>query len=122
MSGPKLDARSYAILVLAAIGVALSVTLVAQQQPADTTGRYRVEDPAAATRQVAEANREIARANQMIAESIGELAAAVRDVGQAIDSLELQPAEAPAAPPAPPPAIQPQETPDPGIFEMGTPN
>lgn len=121
MPGLKLDARSYAILILAAIGVTLSVTLVAQQTTDRDTSRYRVEDPAAATRQVAEANREIARSNQMIAESIGDLAAAVREVSGAIESLERQPAQSPDAastfaPPAEP--VTPQGEQSEGIFEM----
>ncbi len=117
MLGPKLDARSYAILVLAALGVGLSVTLVAQQ---GDTQRVGVEDPAEATRQVAEANREVARSNEMIAEAIGELAEAAREIGDAVESVEPGLPDAPAPPDPPGLPDEPAETPepDPGVFEF----
>jgi len=79
MIGPKLDARSYAILILAVIGVLVGGTLVAQQQTRD----YSVNaELASATRAVADATSRVAHSNAQIAAAILELGASVRDASR----------------------------------------
>lgn len=74
MFGPKLNARSYAVLVLAAIGLLAGGYLGAQTRSSAESSA----EIAAATRQVADATRQVAESNGRIAESIRDLASAVR--------------------------------------------
>lgn len=89
MFGPKLDARTYAILILAVIGVTLSVSLIAQQSRSSDSGSGSVltstADVAVATREVAAATNRVAESNAQIAEALRELAEAVRDVKSSLD-------------------------------------
>ncbi len=95
MIGPKLDARSYAILVLAAIGVLMGGSLIAQNQ-----SQYQAtQDLASATRQVAQATEGVARSNAQIAEAIQSLSSAVRELGR--QRGPGQPTTLPAPVPAP---------------------
>ena len=80
MVGPKLDAKSYAILILAVIGSILSVGLIAQTSGSRQDISSSPVVVAEATRSVADANREIARSNAQIADAIRDLASAVRDM------------------------------------------
>lgn len=79
MFGPKLNARSYAILVLAAVGLLAGGYLGAQTRSSAESSA----EIAAATRQVADATRQVAESNGRIAESIRELASAVRSAANA---------------------------------------
>jgi hypothetical protein len=83
MTGPKLDARTYAILILAVIGITVSVKLVAQQS--NPTSVSSTADVAAATREVAAATNRVADSNAQIAQALTELAQAVRGVQDAMD-------------------------------------
>lgn len=77
MIGPKLDARSYAILILAVVGVLLGANLIAQNDrkfvPQDTA------EVASATQAVASATQEVAASNREIAVAIKDLASALRE-------------------------------------------
>lgn len=119
MLGPKLDARSYAILVLAAIALVLSSTLVAQQfdlsptSPRSAAGA--TADVASANREIARALQEIARSNKEIADSIVRLSRSVGEIKDAIGDLQGEVAEAqPAAPPER--AVDDRAE---GVFELG---
>lgn len=138
MIGPKLDARTYAIFILALMGAAISVGLVAQTRESALTSPAEV---AAATRDVATATREVAAANREIAASLKELAEAVRSVqttmekqGKGGSAVSIAAAPAPAEASAasteggetvitpgekdePPPAIEPEPTVR-GVFEI----
>ncbi len=78
MFGPKLDARSYAILILVVIAALIGGNLVAQTK---STSQSTAE-LAAATAQVASATQQIADSNAQIAQAIQELASAVREAGK----------------------------------------
>ena len=71
MFGPKLDAKSYAILVLAVVGTLFTMNLQSQNEALSG---------ADSSREVAAATREVARANTAIAASIDRLAAAVAKI------------------------------------------
>lgn len=124
MIGPKLDARSYAILILAVIGTLLGATLLAQQatpiqggltSTSDVAAASR--DVAAATRDVAAATREVAASNAQIAEAIRQLATSVKDLRSALDKKDGSgPAESAAAPDGAG-APKPSE----GVLEWNTP-
>ncbi|MCB2155569.1 hypothetical protein KQI84_11840 [bacterium] len=84
MIGKKLDARSYTILLLAAMVVLLALNLFAQRGtldvgtlPAgdrtDLSDSAAIQQVAAATREVADSNREIARAIDNLARAVGGL-------------------------------------------------
>lgn len=92
MIGPKLDARSYAVLILMVIGVVISSTLVAQQfgstGPRSTT--EATTEVAAANRQIAEALQEIAKSNREIANSISALSRSVGEIKGAIEASAQQ--------------------------------
>ncbi len=84
MIGPKLDARSYAILILAVIGTFVAANLIAQTQSS-----YQSQaEIASATREVATATREVAQSNAQIAEAIQDLASAMRDLGDTMDQSQ----------------------------------
>lgn len=127
MIGPKLDARSYAILILAAITVLLGTRLIAQETGgagADFRGSAEV---ASATREVASATREVAAANVQIAEAIRQLADSVKDLKSALKANEGSDSSAAisAAPsasgsePAPLNTDAKEDT-DKGVFEFGS--
>ena len=79
MTGPKLDARSYAILILAFLAVVLGGKLIAQDTV--TGSQYQgTTELAAATRDVAAATREVAAANAQIADALRQLATSVSDM------------------------------------------
>ncbi|MCC5878185.1 MAG: hypothetical protein JJU11_18350 [Candidatus Sumerlaeia bacterium] len=87
MIGPKLDARSYAVLVLVVIGLVVSSTLVAQQFTPSSSVRSSSDatvEVAEANRQIAEALKEIARSNKEIATSIDRLSRSVGDIKDAV--------------------------------------
>lgn len=77
MVGPKLDARSYTILLLVAITMLLSLNLLAQRTAPGPVGTTDTYSEAASSAQVASATRDVAAANREIARSIDRLAAAV---------------------------------------------
>jgi len=122
MLGPKLDARSYAILVLAAIAVVVSSTLVAQQFDLSPSARSSVGatiDVAEANREIARALQEIAKSNQEIAGAITSLSRSVSEVKDAIGDLKVdRETAAVEAPSAPSPRAVDEEA-DPGVFELG---
>lgn len=96
MMGPKLDARAYAILILAVIGLVATTSLVAQTDPSrlsSSTG-----DVAAANREIARALSEIARSNAQIAASIDKLSTSVGQIKAAIEKGAAKSGEAAAAP------------------------
>lgn len=87
MIGPKLDARSYAVLVLVVVGVVISSSLVAQQFTTSSNVRSSSDatvEVAEANRQIAEALKEIARSNKEIATSIDRLSRSVGDIKEAV--------------------------------------
>jgi methyl-accepting chemotaxis protein len=124
MLGPKLDARSYAILVLVVIAVVMSSTLVAQQFGTSSTVRSSSDataEVAEANRQIAEALKEIARSNREIAGSIDRLSRSVGEIKDAVGRAQSQqaatsarvvapqsvePAAADGAEPTPTPSLQ----------------
>lgn len=126
MNSPKLDARSYAILVLAFLVTTLGVHLVAQQ---NVTGQPLVVSSAAetatATRAVADSTRAVAESNAQIAAAIRELAGAVREVRGSLDRIGQASASAPGdatgaeeeryAPPRPTMTDEQEATP---VFEL----
>lgn len=121
MLGPKLDARSYAVLVLAAIALVVSSTLVAQQfdlSPSVRSSAGATIDVAEANREIARALQEIAKSNQEIASAITSLSRSVSEVKEAIGDLKTdsQAGAANGATSAPPRAVDPEE---PGVFELG---
>ena len=120
MLGPKLDARSYAILVLVAIAVVMSSTLVAQQFGSSSTIRSSSDataEVAEANRQIAEALKEIARSNREIAGSIDRLSRSVGEIKDAVGRSQSQQAAAPArtvdpqGSEAPAESVEPRSTP-----------
>ncbi|MEO8376591.1 MAG: hypothetical protein ABI579_02885 [Candidatus Sumerlaeota bacterium] len=81
MIGPKLNARSYAILILAAIALVVGGKLIAQDTA--TGSQYQgTAEVAAATREVAAATREVAASNAQIAEALRALATSVDNAGK----------------------------------------
>lgn len=129
MVGPKLNARSYAILILAALTLALGGKLIAQESGAGSQYQASAE-VAAATRDVAAATREVAASNNAIAEAIRQLAASVDNAGKAkgattessapasdAQSGGIQPVSAPANDAAAPAAAGSKSDKS-GVFEM----
>ncbi|MCC6547471.1 hypothetical protein IT570_09925 [Candidatus Sumerlaeota bacterium] len=82
MIGPKLNARSYAVLILAAIALAVGGKLIAQESGVGSQFQGSSE-VAAATRDVAAATREVAASNNAIAEAIKQLATSVDNAAKA---------------------------------------
>lgn len=80
MIGPKLDARSYAILILALLGIVAGGSLIAQQ----TQSTFQsTQELASATQAVAQATNRVADSNAQIADAIRELASATREGARA---------------------------------------
>jgi hypothetical protein len=76
MQGPKLDARSYAILILMVIASLLTLNSFAQRSnnnESSLSDAAAINNLADATREVAAANQEIARSLQDVAKAISEL-------------------------------------------------
>lgn len=121
MIGPKLDARTYAIMILAVIALVASVNLVAQQYTAERSGVSVTSDVATATREVAKATERVAESNAQIAEALRELAGAVREVRTSLDKqAEARAAEARAAEAQPAAPARPAAPPmDEGYIEFG---
>ncbi|CAN5321936.1 hypothetical protein BH09SUM1_BH09SUM1_14080 [soil metagenome] len=71
MVGPKLSARSYALLILAVLGLAFTTNLVAQYN--QSSGVSSSGDNAAATREIAAALQQVAASNREIATAIREV-------------------------------------------------
>lgn len=94
MTGPKLNARSYAILILAAIALVVGGKLIAQD--AGSGSQYQANtEIAAATRDVAAATREVAAANLQIAEALKMLATSIDNTNKnGSDAANTAPATA----------------------------
>lgn len=84
MIGPKLDGRTYAMLVLIALGTLVSATLIAQEGSQTYSSSESTAAVASATREVASATQQVAASNREIAEAIRELALSVKGAGAAI--------------------------------------
>ena len=79
MAGPKLDGRSYGLLILAVVVAMAATNLIAQSGVGSQGGEV-----AAATREVAAATREIAASNLAVAESNAKIADAINKLAEAM--------------------------------------
>jgi len=102
MVGPKLDARSYTILILAAVVTVLSVNIFAQRttrsDAGDTVNFNESAAVASANRDIASANREIASAITQLADAVAKLKLEVNVAGDGTAAAAAPPASAAAAP------------------------